>query len=421
MSRYRSEGGFNTTSYYYDDYSGTGVYQGRTTVNPTYPGTSTRVTGAGTFRDITDNPVPGYFRRKKAGEVELHAVTLSRDEIRCEPVAWVFGPNPTWGRREYRGDVAADAHVPLNVPLWVLGDVSRAQSQVIIDAYARMNSPDALALVTAAEAEKTANMMRAPLNGARTLAGKILTRKLSLIQRGLTASAAAAQAWLEYRFGWKPLLYDIEGIIEAASKQRPSPDDLLVSRAAIPVRWKSGRLSTTTVIPGLSQCDVDYEQSFEAVVSGGVIYQVVDGSYAEFRSRSLGLSLRDVPSSLWELVPYSFVVDRFAAVGPWLQATIPNTSVRVRGSWVTTKKTTWERTDNIRARILLASNLPAPRDLQNSGGSYSRLTVSTQRGVNPDISSVPVLNPRGLSAFQNIDHCALILTRLISSFGLLKH
>jgi len=51
-------------------------------------------------------------------------------------------------------------------------------------------------------------------------------------------------------------------------------------------------------------------------------------------ANTYGLSLRDIPGSAWELLPWSFVVDFFFNVGSYVEAIVPSGNVSALASWI---------------------------------------------------------------------------------------
>jgi hypothetical protein len=144
-----------------------------------------------------------------------------------------------------------------------------------------------------------------------------------------------------------------------------------------------------------------------------------DENLNDANRRRMGLRLSDVPSALWELVPWSFVVDRFVSVGKWLDAITPKPNVRILGTWTTT-------VEHIRSKNTLnsISNLVGDSDGLHSvmgygGGSCESSKFNMNRRTNPDIPPLPSINHRELSLTQQQDHLALIYQSLYN-FGV-KH
>lgn len=373
----------------------------------------------GSFKSITDVRDPEYFAKKRRGEVVLHPVLIVTDDRETGTTSNEAGPHPGWGRRVITGDVAAMSNqAPSGAEVtqfWA--DVDTAKDLALIEAYAKMNQPDVLFSVFYAERGKTAAMLRRPFGKARDLTEQIFARKARLISRGYTAARALAQAWLEYRYGWRPTMMDIAGIAKAAGHKKPTVGQLLVQRGGKHLdRTING--SATTPFPGLTSLDLEYRWQFDANVNAGVCYRYRDLSEIEWRRRCLGLTLDQVPSHLWEVTPYSFVVDYFIKVGAWLQAITPNPDVIVEGNWVSAK--TMNVNTNSVTRMLTHVTQNPVTDYYGSGGHYTEKLGRFERSVNSSLPTVPPMEVNSLSFAHSVDIAALLLGRIHGGLGRLR-
>jgi len=109
------------------------------------------------------------------------------------------------------------------------------------------------------------------------------------------------QLFLEYEFGWRPLLSDIQEAANAffALTNKPLTRTYRVHRK---VAGHCVDAWTSSVIPG--ECFTS--KNLRLVL-------------AEDYSPSASLGLRDVASVAWELVPYSFVADWVVPIGTYLR------------------------------------------------------------------------------------------------------
>lgn len=127
-----------------------------------------------------------------------------------------------------------------------------------------------------------------------------------------------ANSWLELQYGWRPLVDDVFGSVQAIAKANMEgglilsksalvqPDPRVYSRQNIFIRYPA--------LYGVNEW-IDGVRTVSAKTRTKVWYRS--------RSNTLTSSLADVgitnPAVLvWELLPYSFVVDWFLPVGNWL-------------------------------------------------------------------------------------------------------
>lgn len=114
----------------------------------------------------------------------------------------------------------------------------------------------------------------------------------------------ASSLWLEYHFGWKPLIQDIHDGVEIL--QSPFP----YSR---PVQGTGSAFGTETRRVGDPET---YAGSFRFVVRMGARVSVTNANL--HRASQLGLT--NPAAIAWELIPFSFLVDWFIPVGNFLNS-----------------------------------------------------------------------------------------------------
>lgn len=409
-SRYRETDKLSPSSYHVIDKNPGGAISSDTTYE------SGRHNG-GTFKSISDTPDPDYWIKKKRGDVILHDVDLENQVRTSIDSSWTFGEHPVWGTREVHGAVACENHAVPVAPDWFGTDVANAKDRALLRAYAKMNTTDFESGVILAEAAKTGRMLRRPFGDALRLTKQMIARKQQLLTKGVHLTKASTSAWLEYRYGVRPLMMDIEGIVKQYADVYVPWERRLVARSGIGFETKSDG-PAAIYVPGVSEILGRYDHQFKTVVSAGVIYTHKDRNQEMFRNRTAGLNLQNVPYTIWEIVPYSFVVDWFLEVGIWLQATIPIPGIKVEGNWVTTKSNVRATTVIDSARISVGTS-PATTYYQ-TGGAYGEDITKTSRRVNQPLSVTPTLSDLTLSIPQSIDSAALLLARLNENFRTLN-
>lgn len=118
------------------------------------------------------------------------------------------------------------------------------------------------------------------------------------------------RSWLELQYGWKPLMSDIYG----AALHLVAPDRLPLIHVKGHAKDGSEFEVSQSARHGGSSLKYKFDVEHEAWVS--MYYALSDASLAEFSS----LGLINPVEIVWELLPYSFVVDWFLPVGNWLSS-----------------------------------------------------------------------------------------------------
>jgi hypothetical protein len=190
-------------------------------------------------------------------------------------------------------------------------------------------------LVALGEVGETVKMVRSPLKAiyegnfkyleAVINGTKGISRLSSLARRANAVKRIAAGLWLEYSFGWKPLIADIESGCEALARIRTYNMPYQHIQA----------LGKEMVISEVIQDDLVFsvwnlKRKVQVVDSASYkIYGDVVTSLpgANTTLGQLGFrGWRDFVPTIWELLPYSFLDDYFSNIGSILQAFAFNTA-----------------------------------------------------------------------------------------------
>jgi hypothetical protein len=373
---------------------------------------------------VSDCISANYAARRKRGEVVLNDCDRYTEDNSTSSQQLFFGTHPDWGARQISGYWVAALRDIGVIPSWFQADIEATSPIVLTKAIAKVNEADWLSLVSVAEFNKTVKLLSSPLHAFYDLTVKYRKRLREIRQlkptlltpRGREQFAIdvhnqLGSAWLQYRYGWTPLMHDIEDITKAYNRvmgyQRQPP--LLVKRSSqsLSYSYKGSGVKS-------SQCHGNFEwkHSWDVKVSAGVIYKLNDALLRQQASHYTGLDLRGLVLTAWELIPYSFVVDWFVGVGDWLNASLPNPYVTLQGNWVTTKIA--QVSTNVCTSTFNQINNPPPTLFTSGGGSCKSMNLSTSRRVGVPQPALPQLTTRPLGTFQQIDSLELILQRLRS-------
>jgi hypothetical protein len=386
----------------------------------------------GACNTISDESTPGFNRLKSKGVIVMNPLHLVKDSRQTSHATWVCGPHPSWGTRVLEGTLAVHWQVPVPIPTWFATRVNDAKASTLTKAYAKVEEECLQGLVALAEARKTVQMLASPFARSRELitlvserSKKILGQMRSNTRRpGAGAGVKNADdsrkafeaAWLETRFGWRPVLADLAGAFEAYAERNWAQDVMPVRkvvRASEIVEWDSGSFLYEVVPPPkyLSTCKMVGQSTKRTKISSGVLYEVSNESTHDAARQLLGLRLADVPAAAYELVPYGFVVDRFIKVGTWLKAITPKPNVSVKGAWTTTVEvhTDTHKVHQVSAVINIA---PVTTFYGTGLGTFSAKRDTIIRTPNPSLPPIPPVNLAELNWQQHLDHLTLITSGL---------
>jgi len=376
---------------------------------------------SGSYKHIYDVATPGWEYRdvKKRGGVYNHPMQLYREDRGCVPSSWSFGPHPSWGTRVVQGTLAVDLSIAPNGNDWNahLGNIDNAVDLALVEAYAKMNSPDVLFRVCYAERAKTAAL----IGEAATKADKIF-RKMEIDRdlarlRGKSVVQALSTAWLTARFGVRPTLADVDGAAKAAAHVKPSAGKLLIERGGTEREFKGSYSGTINTVGGVLATRMG-SWSEKAKISAGVFFSIKDISDPEWKAHCFGIASDAIPASYWEELPYTWLVDYFVKVGDWLQASTPNPFFVVRGDWVTTVR----RQQNIHClpKATLQVNTAPATLYVSGGGEYHENIDIVVRETDQGVPSLPPMSGKPLSFAQTLDIASLAVQNCLKSLKRLR-
>lgn len=136
--------------------------------------------------------------------------------------------------------------------------------------------------------------------------GKFLKkkRKIGHLRRVPDPLQSAANYWLEYTYGIKPLMYSIADIAKAQSM---SGHKLFQT-----FRDRDVQNKETTYVQGNYEAQLEQDVTIRVYVKQLIDADLIRHKYSFW-----------IPTAIWEVVPYSFVIDWFVGVGDYLQSLRP--------------------------------------------------------------------------------------------------
>lgn len=177
-------------------------------------------------------------------------------------------------------------------------------------------------MVFAGELAETLRMIKRPAEALRHGIGDYLGA-IKRWAHGNRASRRKKQSfvrdtWLEYSFGWKPLISDIEdGMTAFYTSRWPKPVFQMVKSKGKKQKVSISPQHTWDVGNGI-YIFYDVETRDEANVKFYGVYHSEGSGPSAFRH--YGFSPWEFVPTLWELIPYSFLVDYFTNIGEIISA-----------------------------------------------------------------------------------------------------
>jgi hypothetical protein len=303
-------------------------------------------------KPITEKPL--YFKVEK-----LIRKAWSGEPDQASYTGWAY-PDP----------LLDSALTPLRATIYqkaygrLMAEVSGASSQIGADIGERKQAINSVAL-HAGQLLKAARALRG---------GRIPDFFKALGIRKHTVRSAASnmgQLWLEYSYGWKPLVEDIHNAVNVL--QRPFPFKVVRGRAkgTYHVHYEQH------VASPISDTSTDHLW----VIRLQLQMKISVSNWVAWRANELGLI--NPVAIAWELVPFSFVVDWFLPIGNYLQSLTDFVGLNREDPFTTwysiidrdymfTNQWWWAIRKDRRVNVLRELVLPSPPDLRSRfTGFYS--------------------------------------------------
>lgn len=275
-----------------------------------------------------------------------------------------------------------------------IGSTALAQ---LVNARAKVNEAEANIGLMLAEGRETLAMLLNPLNALRKELRSMVAGRRG---RGLKT---LSDAWLEYRYGIIPLLSDVDTLRRLGTAKLNVASDVSEKRSSITVTSIPYTVSRFQgILCGSAFATGTHSVEVKTIYRATSLY-----SYNLSTLANIGLDASSIPSTLYELIPYSFVLDWFVDVGSWIKAITPHPGIVDMGNVVSAKTT---RTDETCIDTMHVNQFPTqdyPASPHNSVLTCS--SVGYQRSVNNVLPKLPGINPRLLSMVKVTDALALSL------------
>jgi hypothetical protein len=362
-------------------------------------------------KEFHDVVTPAFARKRNEGQViindkESHTMQIVAPVVDYTVTQMRWTPSQVFRRRNFSGcfsNLVSDG--------WSFGTVN---SQASIDAainraltsvYGKMSEAEVLGLVSLAEMHKTMGTVQRVFGEVLWWMQKGVSIKRKLL-RGHITLEQAANLWLEIRYGLRPLYYDIKGCAAALGRLNDSFERLRFDateyvdgtwESPVPISWYTSNPAYPSGVR-MFNC--------KTVVRAGVLIEPrIDGIPPDV------FGLKDIVPSLWEVVPFSFIVDWFLNTGSYFAGLNPTVNVGYLGSWVTVD------TETVRRQTVNLVKYDAGLSYEGSAyvsGLYEERTYKDSfRYAYPDKPALPQLDIR-LSWSKFIDILALLKALCLS-------
>lgn len=374
------------------------------------------------LEQMTDVVTDRFHERIRDGEIINNPCNYTKEKHTTSGSAWGKHTDitQTWGwietglATQYYYSLCNKAILYANCPYPSLTGASEQDAK--LRALSNMDTTPYAFGEDVLEIRETMKFLRRPLSSLLDLGTSFqhayrrqkrkIKRKGQLVLTAEQLSLAHANVWLQYRFALMPLIRSTSDALEAYAAVHPKIPERLTARGF------SKDAGTNQDSPGYATGGSIYSFDLTRIRSedyhASILYTV--SNPVQDLKWKLGFRAKDVPTTLWQVFPYSFMVDRMLDISSFSKAVLnladPNVKILSASS-----RSKSETVDIYRLTDVTNPNYPG----HLSGEQHTHSSFSYVRTPwSPSISdAIPRVKPKELvsDATKIADLAALILQR----------
>jgi len=282
------------------------------------------------------------------------------------------------------------------------------------DTHAKVKLNEADIQIMIAEMGKTSQFITKAVRSFINVL-RLVTKPRSFLRKvaGLNLKQIS-ETYLELRYALRPLVIDIENAIKAARviQKKPQHGDRRTSRASV-----TDYLSVEDTVSNNTRfqtvnCDIKRFTSVEVDVRGGCLWSIFTEGRGLPVSEVIGANNNPV-ELVWELIPWSFVVNWFLGVDKFIESRTLSSLIRLLCSWTVVKTVTTQTmtSTNVRSNGSLAQS-----GTHNVTGHFSQELVTTRIERIPALLLPPLPLVKVKLDGYKIADLSIFLTKFLRKF-----
>lgn len=303
-------------------------------------------------RTMVDEVTPSFKYRSAKGEIINSPMTATRtitsvtpmkicfiatkEAFGCSPSRWY--PYKLW---DWQGEVDLQTYLTSKgkwmfetAPSFTASEIKANEELAITKAHSNIDVSEILVLATLAESGKSIVGLTKLLRSVYRVLRKTKRLELNSLRKSITLKDTV-NLYMEARYNLRPMYYDVLGILKALSQKK---------LAAHRQTFRSNREITK---------ETSSNSTYQLFTDSGIVinHTLRWNSKLVHEARAGVLTQLDelttgqiwgadrIVDTIWELIPFSFIVDWFINVGDTISSWVPDCGAHVLASWVMSKQT----------------------------------------------------------------------------------
>jgi hypothetical protein len=276
------------------------------------------------------------------------------------------------------------------------------------------------ALTFAGELKETLHMLRNPAVALLGSAQGYLAELKRIKRRSPKAwTKSIGGTWLEYSFGWVPLINDCKDAakalerlglprtmrISAGSQGEEDVTKATVGTAGQSTSQVNGGNFFKLTATRIESCTVRYRAALRAKADVA--------TWGDEQWSLFGFTPRDILPTAWELLPWSFLADYFTNIGDIINSAVTDTSEL---AWTSRTEIT-SVLNTLQMDPVFERSIPGPDfRIVGHGGSSGRAELTRKEVTRNSVSGVPIptLSFEIALSYGQKANCAALLTNALS-------